>query len=138
MDEYCKSRLEDIKQLQRGNKIYAFLMHLIEYCREQTFSPTYSYRTVSGFAVKEENTGQYGQDGFWFQDKTNEELATLLKDCMANNLLYKVPATSVMAVTIGSISGERTHASLHWSRPLKKIWHKKPSVACPRKYLLSI
>ena len=68
-------------------------MHLIEYCREQTFSPNYSYRTVSGFAVKEENTGQYGQDGFWFQDKANEELAILLKDCLANNLLYKVPRT---------------------------------------------
>ena len=91
VSDYCKIRLEDIKQLQRGNKIYAFLMHLIEYCREQTFSSTYSYRTVSGFAVKEENTGQYGQDGFWFQDPANKELAILLKDCMANNLLYKVP-----------------------------------------------
>lgn len=93
VSDYCKSHLEDIKQLKRGNRIYAFLMHLIEYCREQTFSPSYSYRTVSGFAVKEENTGQYGQDGFWFQDSANEELAVLLKDCMANNLLYKVPRT---------------------------------------------
>ncbi len=93
VSDYCKSHLEDIKQLKRGNRIYAFLMHLIEYCREQTFSPSYSYRTVSGFAVKEENTGQYGQDGFWFQDSANEELAVLLKDCMANNLLYKVSRT---------------------------------------------
>lgn len=93
VSEYCKSHLEDVKQLQRGNKIYAFLMHLIDFCREQTFSPTYSYRTVSGFAVKEENTGQYDQDGFWFQDDANEELAILLKDCLANNLLYKVART---------------------------------------------
>jgi hypothetical protein len=93
VSDYCKSHLEDVKQLQRGNKIYAFLMHLIDFCREQTFSPTYSYRTVSGFAVKEENTGQYGLDGFWFQDPANEELAILLKDCLANNLLYKVPRT---------------------------------------------
>lgn len=93
VSEYCKSHLEDVKQLQRGNKIYAFLMHLIDFCREQTFSPTYSYRTVSGFAVKEENSGQYDQDGFWFQDDANEELAILLKDCLANNLLYKVART---------------------------------------------
>ena len=93
VSEYCKGHLEDVKQLQRGNKIYAFLMHLIDFCREQTFSPTYSYRTVSGFAVKEENTGQYEQDGFWFQNDANEELAILLKDCLANNLLYKVART---------------------------------------------
>ena len=93
VSDYCKSHLEDVKHLQRGNKIYAFLMQLIDFCREQTFSPTYSYRTVSGFAVKEENTGQYGQDGFWFQDAANEELALLLKDCLANNLLYKVART---------------------------------------------
>lgn len=93
VSDYCKSHLEDVKQMQRGNKIYAFLMHLIDFCREQTFSLTYSYRTVSGFAVKEENTGQYDQDGFWFQDDANEELAILLKDCLANNLLYKVART---------------------------------------------
>ena len=93
VSEYCKNRLEDVKQLKRGNKIYAFLMHLIDFCRGQTFSPTYSYRTVSGFAIKEENSGQYGQDGFWFQDAANGELAVLLKDCLANNLLYKVSRT---------------------------------------------
>lgn len=93
VSDYCKSRLEDVKQLERGNKIYAFLMQLIDFCRNQTFTPTYSYRTVSGFAVKEENTGQYGQDGFWFQDSAYKDLAILLKDCMANNLLYKVPRT---------------------------------------------
>lgn len=93
VSDYCKSHLEDIKQLKRGNKIYAFLMHLIDFCHEQTFSLTYSYRTVSGFAIKEENSGQYGQDGFWFQDTANKELAVLLKDCLANNLLYKVART---------------------------------------------
>lgn len=91
--EYCKNRLEEIKRLNHGNKIYAFLMQLIEFCKAQTFSPSYSYRTVTGFAIKEENTGQYGQDGFWFQDTTNEELAILIKDCMANNLLEKAPRT---------------------------------------------
>lgn len=93
VSDYCKNHLKDIKQLKRGNKIYAFLMQLIAFCHEQTFNPTYSYRTVSGFAIKEENSGQYGQDGFWFQAADNEELAVLLKDCLANNLLYKVIRT---------------------------------------------
>lgn len=93
VSDYCKSHLEDIKQLKRGNKIYAFLMQLVDFCHEQTFSSTYSYRTVSGFAIKEENSGRYGQDGFWFQDADNKELAVLLKDCLANNLLYKVART---------------------------------------------
>lgn len=93
VSDYCRSHLEDIKQLKHGNKLYAFLMQLIDFCQQQTFSPSYSYRTVSGFAIKEENSGQYGQDGFWFQDADNEELAVLLKDCLANNLLYKVART---------------------------------------------
>lgn len=93
VSDYCNSRLEDIKRLNHGNKIYAFLMQLIDYCREQTFSPTYSYRTVSGFAVKEENNGQYSKDGFWFQDVANEDLAVLIKECLANNLLEKVART---------------------------------------------
>lgn len=91
--DYCRSHIEDIKQLKRGNKIYAFLMQLIDFCQKQTFCPSYSYRTVSGFAIKEENSGQYGQDGFWFQDAQNEELAVILKDCIANNLLNKVART---------------------------------------------
>lgn len=91
VSKYCKDHLDDVKQLKRGNKIYAFLMQLIKFCREQTFSQAYSYRTVSGFAIKEENSGQYSQDGFWFQDASNKDLAVLLKDCLVNNLLYKVP-----------------------------------------------
>lgn len=90
VSNYCKSHLEDIKQLKNGNKIYAFLMQLIDFCKKQTFSQSYSYRTVSGFAIKEENTGQCSHDGFWFQNTENEELSDILKDCIANNLLYKV------------------------------------------------
>ena len=61
---FAKNRLEDIKRLPRGNKIYGFLMHLIDFCREVTFTPSYSYRSVTGFAVKEENSGKWGKDPF--------------------------------------------------------------------------
>ena len=91
--DYCRSHIEDIKRLKHGYKIYAFLMQLIDFCQKQTFSPSYSYRTVSGFAISEENSGKYGQDGFWFQDADNEELAVILKDCLANNLLNRVSRT---------------------------------------------
>lgn len=87
--EFAKNRLEDIKRLPRGNKIYGFLMHLIDFCREVTFTPSYSYRSVTGFAVKEENSGKWGKDGFWFQEEANDELSTILKDCLSYNFLMK-------------------------------------------------
>ena len=87
--EFAKNRLEDIKRLPRGNKIYGFLMHLIDFCREMTFTPSYSYRSVTGFAVKEENSGKWGKDGFWFQEEANDELSTILKDCLSYNFLMK-------------------------------------------------
>lgn len=87
--EFALDRLEDIKRLPRGGKIYGFLMHLIDFCCDVTFTPTYSYRSVTGFAVKDENSGKWGRDGFWFQDSDNEELATILKDCLTYNFLMK-------------------------------------------------
>ena len=89
VQQFCKSRMNDIKRHHRGNKIYGFLMHVVEYCEKETFTPSYSYRTVSGFAVKEENSCRYGRDGFWFQDERYAELAELLRDCLAFNLLEK-------------------------------------------------
>ena len=89
VQQFCKSRMNDIKRHHRGNKIYDFLMHVVEFCDKETFTPSYSYRTVSGFAVKEENSGRYGRDGFWFQDERYSELADLLRDCLAFNLLEK-------------------------------------------------
>lgn len=86
---FAKNRLEDIKRLPRGNKIYGFLMHLIDFCREVTFTPSYSYRSVTGFAVKEENSGKWGKDGFWFQEEANDELSIILKDCLSYNFLMK-------------------------------------------------
>ncbi len=87
--EFCVSRLNEIKRLHRGNKIYDFLMQLVKFCQTETFTDSYSYRTVAGFAVKEENSGKFGKDGFWFQEPANQELALILKDCLAYNILEK-------------------------------------------------
>lgn len=91
--DFALSRLQDIKRLPRGNKIYGFLMQLIDLCRSVTFTPTYSYRSVTGFAVKEENSGKWGKEGFWFEESDNKELATILKDCLAYNFLMKQGVT---------------------------------------------
>lgn len=88
--KYCEDKLNDIKRLPRGNKLYDFLIQMIAMCQEETFTPSYSYRTVSGFAVKEENSGRFAGDGFWFQEPAYGELAVVLKDCLAYNLLDKV------------------------------------------------
>ena len=87
--DFALARLEDIKRLPRGNKIYGFLLHLMDFCHELTFTPTYSYRSVTGFAVKEENSGKWSKDGFWFQEEANEELSIMLKDCLSYNFLMK-------------------------------------------------
>ena len=91
--EFALTRLENIKRLPRGNKIFGFLMRLMNFCSSLTFTPTYSYRSVTGFAVKEENSGKWGKDGFWFQDPDNEELAEIFKDCLAYNFLMKQGVT---------------------------------------------
>ena len=48
---------------------------------------------MTGFAVKEENNGKLGKDGFWFQAPDNDELATIMKDCLAYNFLMKQSVT---------------------------------------------
>ena len=87
--DFAISRLDQIKRLPRGIKIYEFLMNVITFCQEQTLTPSYSYRTVSGFAINEENSNRSNKDGFWFQDETNNDLALILKDCLAYNFLIK-------------------------------------------------
>lgn len=87
--DFALSHLEDVKRLPQGNKIYSFLMHLIDFCREVTFTPSYSYRSITGFAVKEENSGKWERDGFWFQDKNLADLSSIMKDCLAYNFLTK-------------------------------------------------
>ncbi len=86
---FCATRMNDVKRHLKGNKIYDFLMHISDFCSKETFTPSYSYRTVSGFAVKEENSGKYGKDGFWFQDDRYAEFADILRDCLSFNLLEK-------------------------------------------------
>lgn len=93
VQDFAKSRLDEVKRLPRGNKIYSFLRQVVKMCREETFSSSYSYETVTGFAVVEENSGKYRNDGFWFQDEANSELALILKDCLAYNFLEKVTST---------------------------------------------
>lgn len=87
--DFAISRLDEIKRLPRGSKLYGFLMQVIGFCKDQTFTHSYSYRTVSGFAVNEENSSRFSQDGFWFQEVANEDLATILRDCLAYNFLIK-------------------------------------------------
>lgn len=87
--KFSETRMNEVKRHHRGNKIYDFLMHLVKFCEKETFTPSYSYRTVSGFAVKEENSGRFSKDGFWFQDSRNTELAEILRDCLAFNFLEK-------------------------------------------------
>ena len=93
VEQFCVTKLDEIKKLQHGNMIYDFLLNVISFCKAETFTDTYSYRSVTGFAVTEENTGKYGGDGFWFQNPGNEKLATILKDCLAYNLLEKATTT---------------------------------------------
>lgn len=86
---FCESRLNEIKRLPRGNIIYEFILKVVEFCKVETFTDTYSYKAVTGFAVAEENSGKYGNDGFWFQEDENEPLSLILKDCLAYNLFEK-------------------------------------------------
>lgn len=93
INKFCIAKLDEIKRLRHGNMIYEFLINVISFCKTETFTDSYSYRSVTGFAVSEENSCNFGKDGFWFQNTNNEKLAMILKDCLAYNLLEKATTT---------------------------------------------
>lgn len=85
-----KAKYSDIQKLPNGRRIHCFLEHLIRYSKELTYSPTFSYKFVSGFAIKQENSFDV-PDCEWFLKREYEELATIIKCCVSYNLLEACP-----------------------------------------------
>lgn len=84
----CSRKFNDLTKLPMGLQIKSFLGHLKSFCESQTFSPTASYNTVSGFAVSEEHrTDLFDDSQPWYLHKGNEQLAELIRICIAYNLL---------------------------------------------------
>ena len=72
----------------------SFISHVIEFCRKETFTDAYSYRTVTGFAILEENALVYGsRKGRWFVDDNNVKISEVLRLCLAYNLLERISST---------------------------------------------
>jgi hypothetical protein len=88
----CNRKFDELTRLPMGTLVKNFLSHLKSFCESQTFSPTASYNTVSGFAVIEEHRTDLFDDGKpWYLHKGNEQLAELIRICIAYNLLEYKP-----------------------------------------------
>ena len=77
-----------IEKMPRGDEMKAFIQNVIDFCRKETLTDSYSYRTVSGFAVNDDfGTRRQKKDISWYKDPDNSQLIELLRTCVAYNLL---------------------------------------------------
>lgn len=83
-----REKYDEIKSRPNGSNMKGLIDRLVDYSKKQTFSDTFSYKYVSGFAVKQENNAEY-PDAMWFMYEDNAELAQTIKDCIAYNLIEK-------------------------------------------------
>lgn len=95
-DEVIKDKAADffarIEKMPRGDEMKVFLMRMMDYCKKQTFTDSFSYRTVSGFAVNDDfGTHRQNKNIPWHKDPDNKQLIELLRTCVAYNLLMIKP-----------------------------------------------
>lgn len=95
-DEVIKDKAVEffarIEKMPRGDEMKAFLLKMMDFCKKQTFTASYSYRTVSGFAVSDDyGTRRQKKDMPWYKDPENAQLIELLRNCVAYNLLTLRP-----------------------------------------------
>jgi hypothetical protein len=77
-----------IEKMPRGDEMKVFLLRMMDFCKKQTFTDSYSYRTVSGFAVNDDfGTRRQKKNVPWHKDPENAQLIELLRTCVAYNLL---------------------------------------------------
>ena len=81
-----------IEKMPRGDEMKVFLLRMMDFCKKQTFTDSYSYRTVSGFAVNDDfGTRRQKKNVPWHKDPENARLIELLRTCVAYNLLVLRP-----------------------------------------------
>ena len=95
-DEVVRDKAADyfarIEKMPRGDEMKVFLQRMMDFCKKQTFTDSYSYRTVSGFAVNDDfGTRRQKKNVPWHKDPENAQLIELLRTCVAYNLLTLRP-----------------------------------------------
>lgn len=83
--DISKEKYSQILSLPNGVVIQRFVECLVKFCKKETFSPAFSYRFVSGFAISQEHDLRKGIQ--WYEEAQNMKLAELLRDCVAFNIL---------------------------------------------------
>lgn len=91
-DEVIRDKAEDffarIEKMPRGDEMRVFLQRMMEFCKKETFTDSFSYRTVSGFAVNDVfGTRHQKKNVPWHKDPENGKLIEVLRTCVAYNLL---------------------------------------------------
>lgn len=84
-------KYNQIASYKNGKKIMTFIENVVRFCKKETFSPTFSYRFVSGFAVQQENG--IGGHAHWYEIPEYNEFVTLLRDCIAHNIIEQEVTT---------------------------------------------
>ena len=95
-DEVIKDKAAEyfarIEKMPRGDEMKVFLLKMMDFCKKQTFTDSYSYRTVSGFAVNDDfGTRRQKKNMPWHKDPENARLIELLRTLVAYNLLTLKP-----------------------------------------------
>ena len=81
--EECKSKMQRILN-DHGKDVFTFLNNLGGFCRSQTYQIGCSYGAVNGFAIRDAET----LFGSTFSNMDDTKLGSVLKVCLANNLLF--------------------------------------------------
>ena len=90
--EHAEEFFSKIEKMPRGDELTAFLKRAVDFCRKETFTAAYSYRTVSGFAINDDfGTRLQKKNLPWYKDAENSRLIEVLRICVAYDLLMIRP-----------------------------------------------
>lgn len=91
-DEVIRERAKEffsrVHKMPHGDEMRHFLEGVISFCKKETLTDSYSYRTVSGFSIND-CYGNRNHDcaNRWYKDNNNGHLREILRTCIAYNLL---------------------------------------------------
>lgn len=90
--EHAVEFFSKIEKMPRGDELTVFLKRAVDFCKKETFTDSYSYRAVSGFAVNDDFGTRFQKKNLpWYKDAGNSRLIEVLRTCVAYDLLIIRP-----------------------------------------------
>jgi hypothetical protein len=86
----ANNKFDSIEHFPHGRILKNFIYEFVKFCKEQTFTDTFSYRFVSGFAISRLG---YNENDDWYERLENKDLAEVIRLCIAYNLIEVTTVT---------------------------------------------